>query len=87
MVPMMAITAFVAGTAAGLVLYLGAGKEPLSLPIFRNKFYLDEIYGAIVAGTQDVLAFVANGVDTVISGIVRLIGMTAWAGGFALRYS
>jgi NADH-quinone oxidoreductase subunit L len=85
MVPMMAITAFVAGTAAGLVIYSGAGKEPLSLPLFRNKFYLDEIYGAIVSGTQEVLAFIANGVDVIIGGITRIVGMTAWAAGFSLR--
>ena len=84
-VPMLAIGAFVAGTAAGWVLYTGKDKEPLSLPLFRNKFYLDEIYGAIVAGTQDVLAYIANGVDSLLSGFVRVLGMAAWSGGFVLR--
>jgi NADH-quinone oxidoreductase subunit L len=85
MVPIMAITAFLAGTASGAVIYLGAVKEPLNLPLFRNKFYFDEIYGALVAGTQDLLAFIANGVDALINGIVRGIGGAAWGAGFVLR--
>ena len=84
-VPTLAILAFVAGTAVGWVLYHGVEKEPLSLPLFRNKFYLDEIYGAIVAGTQDVLAFIAAGVDAVISGIVRAAGVMTVGLGYALR--
>ena len=85
MVPIMAILAFLAGTAGGFVIYSGAAKEPLSLPLFRNKFYFDEMYGAIVAGTQDLLAFIANGVDSLLVGLARVIGLTAPAAGFALR--
>ena len=85
LVPVLAILAFVAGTAVGWVLYGGVEKEPLSLPLFRNKFYLDEIYGAIVAGTQDVLAFIAAAVDAVVSGIVRAAGVATVGLGYALR--
>ena len=60
-------------------------SEPLSLGLFRNKFYFDEIYGAIVAGTQDVLAYIAAGFDAVIGGFVRFIGYAAWGAGFTLR--
>ena len=84
-VPVMAICAFLAGTAAGWIVYSGASKEPLSIPLFRNKFYLDEIYGAIVAGTQDVLAFIANGVDGIIGALGRLAGIAAWGSGFVMR--
>lgn len=85
MVPVMAVAVFLVGTIAGWVVYSGAASEPISLPILRNKFYFDEIYAAIVAGTQDVLAFIANGVDTVILGLVRLAGMATWGAGFVLR--
>jgi NADH-quinone oxidoreductase subunit L len=84
-VPTLAILAFVAGTAVGWVLYNGVEKEPLPLGLFRNKFYFDEIYGAIVSGTQDVLAFIAAGVDAVISGIVRATGVVTVGLGYALR--
>ncbi len=80
-----ATIAFAIGTFAALTLYTGKDKEPLSLPLFRNKFYFDEIYGAIVAGTQDVLAYIANAIDSLISGIVRLAGMAAWSVGFLFR--
>jgi NADH-quinone oxidoreductase subunit L len=85
LVPILAISAFAAGTAAAWVVYHGAENEPLSLPLFRNKFYFDEIYGAIVAGTQDVLAFIAACVDAVVSGIVRLVGLVGMAIGYGLR--
>ena len=81
----LAILAFVAGTAVGLVLYSGVEKEPLSLPLFRNKFYFDEIYGALVAGTQDVLAFIAAGVDAVLLLFVRAAGGATMGLGYALR--
>ncbi|MEQ1853340.1 MAG: NADH-quinone oxidoreductase subunit L [Chthoniobacteraceae bacterium] len=85
MVPAMAIAVFLVGTIAGWVVYSGAASEPISLPILRHKFYFDEIYGAIVAGTQDVIAFIANGVDAVVLWLVRLAGMAAWGAGFVLR--
>ena len=85
-IPMLlAICAFMFGTFAAMTLYKGKDKEPLSLPLFRNKFYLDEIYGAIVAGTQDVFAYIANKIDSLISGVVRLAGMAAWGVGFLFR--
>ena len=80
-----ATIAFAIGTFAAFTLYTGKDNEPLSLPLFRNKFYFDEIYGAIVAGTQDVLAYIANAIDSLISGIVRLAGMAAWSVGFLFR--
>jgi NADH-quinone oxidoreductase subunit L len=67
------------------MLYAGAEKEPLSLPLFRNKFYFDEIYGAIVAGTQDVLAFIAAGVDAIVLTVVRAVGGLTLGLGYALR--
>jgi NADH-quinone oxidoreductase subunit L len=84
-VPTLAILAFVTGTGVAWMLYSGAEKEPLSLPLFRSKFFFDEIYGAIVAGTQDVLAFIAAGVDAIVSGIVRAAGVATLGLGYALR--
>ncbi len=80
-----ATIAFAVGTAIAFKIYSGKDKDPIRVSAFRNKFYLDEIYGAIVAGTQDVLAYIANAVDSLISGIVRLAGMAAWGVGFLFR--
>jgi NADH-quinone oxidoreductase subunit L len=84
-VPMVAICAFLFGTFAALLVYKGKDKEPIHVSAFRNKFYFDEIYGAIVAGTQDVFAYIANAIDRAISGVVRLAGMAAWGCGFVFR--
>ena len=84
-VPTLAIFAFLTGTGVAWMLYAGAEKEPLSLPLFRNKFYFDEIYGAIVAGTQDVLAFIAAGVDAIVLTVVRAVGGLTLGLGYALR--
>jgi NADH-quinone oxidoreductase subunit L len=85
-VPMLlAIGAFALGTFAAYSIYNGKTRETVSFPLFRHKFYFDEIYGAIVAGTQDVLAYAAKGIDAVISAAARGLGMLAWAGGFLLR--
>jgi len=84
-VPTLAILAFLTGTGVAWMLYAGAEKEPLSLPLFRSKFFFDEIYGAIVAGTQDVLAFIAAGVDAIVLTIVRAVGGLTLGLGYALR--
>ena len=84
-VPTLAILAFLTGTGVAWMLYAGAEKEPLTLPLFRNKFYFDEIYGAIVAGMQDVLAFIAAGVDAIVLTVVRAVGGLTLGLGYALR--
>jgi NADH-quinone oxidoreductase subunit L len=80
-----ATIAFAVGTGIAFSIYNGKDKDPISVSAFRNKFYFDEIYGAIVAGTQDVFAYIANAIDSLISGIARLAGMAAWGVGFVLR--
>ena len=47
---------------------------------FKNKFYFDELYAALIAGTQDVLASIAAFLDKwVIDGVlVRGLSGAAW---------
>jgi NADH-quinone oxidoreductase subunit L len=84
----LAICAFLAGTGAGWVLYKGAFKDPILIPPFKNKFYFDELYAALIAGTQDLLASLSNYIDKwVIDGVlVRGLSGAAWACGFVLRF-
>jgi len=81
----LAITVFVAGTLMGWALYRGKENDPLNLGILREKFYLDEIYGAIVTGTQDVLAYMAGKIDLAIGAFTRAGAYAAWGIGFCLR--
>jgi NADH-quinone oxidoreductase subunit L len=84
-VAILATIAFAIGTFAAYAIYHGKDREPLKFGLFRNKFYFDEIYGAIVSGTQDIVAYVANAIDTFLSGLIRVAGMLVWGVGFLLR--
>ena len=84
----LATLAFAAGLGAGWILYIGKDKDPILIPAFKNKFYFDELYSALIAGTQDLLASISSYFDKwVIDGVfVRGLSGAAWAGGFVLRF-
>jgi NADH-quinone oxidoreductase subunit L len=84
----LATLAFLVGTAGGFVLYTARSKDPILIPLFKNKFYFDELYAALIAGTQDLLATIARYIDLwFIDGLlVRGLSGAAWATGFALRF-
>lgn len=88
LVTVLATGAFFVGTASGYVLYKGQSKDPILIPIFKNKFYIDELYAALIAGTQELLAVIARYIDQwFIDGLlVRGLSGAAWATGFALRF-
>ena len=83
-----ATAAFLAGTAGAFVLYKGQSKDPILIPLFKNKFYFDELYTALIAGTQELLAVIARYIDQwFIDGVlVRGLSGLTWATGFALRF-
>jgi NADH-quinone oxidoreductase subunit L len=90
-VELMGIVACGVGTVAGFFLYKGRTKEPFRIfpfTIFRNKFYIDEIYAALIAGTQDLLAALSAWVDKwILDGVlVRGLSGATWGSGFVLRF-
>jgi NADH-quinone oxidoreductase subunit L len=87
-VPTLAILAFVGGVGMGWILYFNKEKDPILIPAFKNKFYFDELYAALIAGTQDLLANLSGYIDKwVIDGVlVRGLSGAAWACGFVLRF-
>ena len=87
-VPVLAIGAFLAGTAGGWMLYKGQAKDPILIPLFKNKFYFDELYAALIAGTQDLLATMSGWFDKwILDGLfVRGLSSAAWGSGFVLRF-
>ena len=89
-IPAMAVSVavFLAGIGAGLALYRGKNSDPVSIPLFANRFYIDEFYSVLVKWTQDALAGIAAFVDRwfIDGGLVRGLGGTTWGFGFALRF-
>jgi NADH-quinone oxidoreductase subunit L len=87
LVPMLAVGAFVLGTLAAWTLYSGKAKDPIRIPLFANRFYFDEAYAALIAGSQEMLASVSDWIDRyLIDGVlVRGIAGLTWGTGYALR--
>lgn len=60
------IAAFIIGTGGAIYLYRGKDKDPLSIKLFANKFYFDEIYAVIVRICQDRLAWIVTALERVL---------------------
>jgi NADH-quinone oxidoreductase subunit L len=88
LVAALATVALAAGVFGGWVLYKGQSKDPILIPLFKNKFYFDELYAALIAGTQDLLAVIARYFDQwFIDGLlVRGLSGAAWGTGFVFRF-
>ena len=80
------ITTLVLGLIAATVLYKGKDQDPISIPLFRNKFYIDEIYAWVVRLGQDLVAFVANAIDRFVIGGVIVRGAAALCSGAGLFF-
>jgi len=87
-VPVLATAAFVVGTGAAWFLYSGRSKDAILVPLFRNKFYVDELYAALIAGTHDLLGRMSGWFDRwILDGlIVRGLAGATWGMGFVLRF-
>jgi NADH-quinone oxidoreductase subunit L len=68
------------GTALGFVLYNGKTKDPLSIPLFRNRFYLDTIYEkGLVKYLQDGFAAIVHFLDDLVINGLLVGGFTRLA--------
>ena len=55
-VPALALLAMLFGSGVAIALYRNRAQDPLSIPLFRNGFYLDDFYNWLIAVTQEMLA-------------------------------
>ncbi len=81
--------AFVIGILAAFVIYRGApAKDPIRIPAFHNRFYIDDFYFWIVRVIQGGFAKLCSFIDRwFIDGIlVRGSATVVWTIGFALRF-
>ena len=79
------VGAFILGLAGAIILYKGKESDPLAsnavMKVFRNKFYLDELYAKLIKIFQDLVAAVVHFLDEfVINGLV-VGGLTRLAQG------
>jgi NADH-quinone oxidoreductase subunit L len=70
------LVTLVAGVGAGFVLYKGKESEPLKLTLFKNKFYIDEIYIGLVRVFQDSVAYIAGVLDKLLIDGLAVGGIT-----------
>ena len=61
----------IAGLGLAYVLYAGASRDPLSIKVLANKFYIDEIYDRWAVGFQEYFAKLLNWIDGwILDGLV-----------------
>jgi len=87
-VMLFSLFAFAAGLALAWFVYHGRDSDPITIPLFANRFYIDHIYETIIACTQDLAASLAATFDRWIldGAIVRGISGAVWVAGFVLRF-
>ncbi|MDZ4402091.1 NADH-quinone oxidoreductase subunit L [Prosthecobacter sp.] len=65
------LIALIVGAGGATYLYRGKDKDPVSIKLFANKFYFDEIYAVIVRVCQDRLAWIVTALERVfVDGLV-----------------
>ena len=74
------LASLVLGLAAGFILYNGKDKDPISIPLFRNRFYLDAIYDkGIVKYLQDGVASIVHFFDEILINGILVGGLSRLA--------
>lgn len=75
------------GFVIAFVLYLrGPAKDPIRIPCFANRFYIDDAYALLVRYGQGSFATFCSFIDRwIVDGLVKLSAMIAWGVGFGFR--
>ena len=79
---------FVLGAGLALWLYRNAVKDPVSVPLFANRLYIDDFYDWLVRNLQDGLAMLSGWADRWIVDlfVVQIPSRFTWACGYVLRF-
>ncbi|MCB1092814.1 MAG: NADH-quinone oxidoreductase subunit L, partial [Verrucomicrobiae bacterium] len=83
----LSLAGLVAGVLGGWKLYAGRDRDPICIPLFARKFYLDELYLGIVRLFQDFLGMTLDALDRYLIEplTVRLPALAAMSTGYVLR--
>ncbi len=60
---LLSLAGLVVGAFFGWKLYTGRDSDPISIPLFANRFYLDDIYQGIVRVFQDFVGLTLDAID------------------------
>jgi NADH-quinone oxidoreductase subunit L len=79
---------FLGGFGLAWLLYRNAAKDPIFIPFFANRFYIDNVYDWIVKNVQGGLAWLSGWADRWVVDLllVRLTSFLAWGSGYVLRF-
>jgi NADH-quinone oxidoreductase subunit L len=79
---------FVGGAGLGFVLYRNVQKDPIVIPLFANRFYIDDFYAWVVKTFQDGLAMASGWADRWIVDLIlaQATSKLTWACGYVLRF-
>jgi len=79
---------FILGTGGAYFLYRNAEKDPISIPLFANRLYIDAAYGWFIKNVQDAGASALAWSDRWVVDllIVQVPSKVTWAFGFVLRF-
>ncbi len=86
-IPGIALVAMLLGGVGAIILYRSRMEEPLSINLLRRKLYFDELYRALIDGTQEFLARISGFIDRWIidATVVRGSSGATWSFGALLR--
>ena len=86
-VMVISIFTFIVGLIGAVFYYRGQDRDPIRIPVFANKFYIDEIYAWIIRFGQDLVATILSGIDKyLVDGVIaRMPSVGALGIGNALR--
>jgi len=76
------IGVFLAGFILAFIMYKGKEEDPINIPLFRNKFYIDELYAGVVKWCQDIVAAIVHFLDEFLINGLIVGGATRTAQGF-----
>ena len=83
LVATVSLIALVIGVVSGFVLYKGKDKDPVSIPLFKNRFYVDGFYdNVVVRYFQDAFAGIVNFFDKFLIDGIGVGGLSRGAESF-----
>jgi NADH-quinone oxidoreductase subunit L len=83
LVPLTSVAVVILGVIAGFALYAGKDRDPISIPFFRDRFKIDDLYdNVIVRYFQDAFAAIVHFFDEFLINGLIVGGSSRLAEGF-----